>query len=134
MDNHLSKSQESFCENMGLFGVLISATCLGQTFFFMNLHWLAFTFIAIYTLSLIGFILLMKKSHLATTVLIVSSALVFGAELMMLVSLVFSLVLLILFIYLVVTLFLVYGAGIPMALKQKYFTEKAEEDNWAGKI
>jgi len=133
MNEHLSKSGESFCENIGLFGVLLSAACLGQNFVFMTGNWFSIALIGVYSLSLVAYVLLMKKSHRSTLLLCASAVLVLTIELII-VKAVFSLVLVMLLCYLSVTLFLMYGSNIITQLKQKYLDEKNEQNNWVGKI
>lgn len=134
MKNHLSKGQEEFCEYLGLFGVLLSLTCLFQIAFYMTAHWLGFVYIGIYLFATIGFALLMKKHHLSPKLLLTISIFIFLLQVHMLLSLSFSLVLFMLLIYLIVTVVLLYSNNIKSQLQQKYLAEKAEEDNWAGKI
>ena len=129
---HLSKQQESFCENAGLFGMMISAACLIQHLMFMIPHWITFTIIVVYVLCIAGFVLLMKKALVAPRILFISVVLVFLLEALMILTLTFSLVLLILLVYLTVIVALLYTGEIPRQLKQKSIAEKEEEAKWNG--
>ena len=126
----LTKQQESFCENGGLFGVMISITCLIQMMIVMNPHWIPFTIIGIYILCITAFVLLTKKSIHALRLLFISSILVFFMEGFMILSSTFSLVLLILLIYLIVIVALLYTGTIPQQIKKKNIAVLEEEQQW----
>jgi len=128
----LTRQQESFCENAGLFGVMMSIACLAQHLFFMIPHWITFTIIAVYLLCIAGFVMLMKKSVVALRILFISSILVFLLEAFMLLTLTFSLVLLLLLIYLVIAVVLLYTDGVQKKLKEKMIAEKEEAAKWDG--
>jgi predicted membrane protein len=130
----LTKQHESFCENAGLFGTMISITCLAQHLFFMIPHWITFIMAAVYVLCIAGFVLLMKKSVTAFPILFTSVVLVFLLEAFMLVSLTFSLVLLLLLVYLLVIVILLYTNDIQKRLKEKLVAEKEEAAKWNGII
>ena len=132
--NLLTKQQESFCENTGLFGVMISTTCLAQHLFFMIPHWITFIATAVYILCIAGFVLLMKKSVAAFRILIISVVLVFLLEAFMLFTLTFSLVLLLLLFYVLTIVMLLYTGDIPNHLKQKLIDEQEEAAKWSGII
>jgi len=133
MKSHLSKSDESLCENLGLFGVLISSTCLLQNFVIMTDHWFNLILIAVYALSIWSYVLLMKKKHLSVTLLWISGILVLTAELIVMQAL-FSLVLVLLLCYLSITIYLLYGSNLYKILELKKNAEKDEEANWQGRI
>ena len=77
-DQQLQKWQESFCANAGLFGVLLSVTCLLQQLFFFSSQWIVFTAMAcIYGLCVVSFVLLIKKAPSAPLLLLVSGILIF---------------------------------------------------------
>ncbi|MEI9958565.1 MAG: hypothetical protein WDM90_20175 [Ferruginibacter sp.] len=73
----LTKSEESFCENAGLGGLLLSLTCLIQHLFFMEPHWITYSIMGIYILPITGFVLLMKKKANAPSLILVSMILIF---------------------------------------------------------
>jgi len=126
----ITRQQESFCENAGLFGVMISITCLIQTMIFMLPHWFPFTIIAVYILSITGFILLMKKSAHAFRILFTCTILVFLMEAFMLISFTFSLVLVILLTYLIIIVTLLYTGEFQGQLRKKNIAEREEEQKW----
>ncbi|MEP6676566.1 MAG: hypothetical protein ABJA78_15500 [Ferruginibacter sp.] len=130
----LSEEQENFCQRLSIFGILISAACLFQHLFFMTEHWVAFVLIAVYILPLLSYIFLMKQSHYAAVLLIISAGLVFLLELLMSFAGIFSLVLLISLIYLIVSVVLIFSSGFHNVLKRKYLADKAEKAHWADKI
>ncbi|MDB5202014.1 MAG: hypothetical protein JWQ27_1423 [Ferruginibacter sp.] len=99
MDTNLTKSEASFCENAGLAGVLLSLTCLLQQFVFMLPHWISFVIAAVYISSAIGFLLLAKKSAYAFWIILVNTILLFLVESYVMLSMVFLLVLVLLFLY-----------------------------------
>jgi predicted membrane protein len=130
--DYLNKQQESFCENAGLFGVMIAATCLIQMFVVMLPHWVPFTVIAAYIFCIIAFVLLMKKSAMAFRLLFISTILIFLMEILLFFSLTFSLVLFVLLVYLLVIVLLLYMGEIPKRLQQKNIAEKEEAEKWNG--
>ena len=128
--DHLSEKDEAFLSNMGIAGVLLTSTCLIQLILVMEGHWITFTIIGIYLLSLASYILMIKKSATAPPMLLVSAILIFLAEAFLILTLTFSLVLLLLLIYSAVTVALVYTSGIIKKLQQRDLAEKQERDNW----
>ena len=126
----LTKPQESFCENAGLFGTMISITCLAQHLFFMVPHWITFVMIGVYLLCIAAFVLLMKKSAAAFLILFASVVMVFLLEVIMLLTYAYSLVLLLLLLYLVIIIMLLYTGDIPKQLKEKLIDEKEEAAKW----
>ena len=126
----LTKKQESFCENTGLFGVLIAIACLIQHMYFMIPTWITFGMIPVYIVAITSFALLMKKTATASRLLFISTILVFLLEAYMIMSLAFSLVLLILLLYMVVVVTLLYMDEIELQLKKKNRAEKEEAAQW----
>lgn len=130
--DHLTKEQESFCENAGLFGVMTAAACLVQIMVVMLPHWIPFTLIAVYIFCITSFVLLMKKSAMAFRLLFISAILIFLMEVLMFFALTFSLVLFVLLVYLLVVVVLLYMGTIPKRLQQKSIAEKEEAAKWNG--
>lgn len=130
----LTKKQESFCENAGIFGALISATCLIQHIIFMVPGWLTYSIIFVYLLSITGFTLLARRSARAYLLIFISTILIFLVEVLMIVELTFSLVLLIQLIYSVMIIVFMNIDGIQKQLKKKEMNEKAEREKWNGLI
>jgi Ca2+/Na+ antiporter len=130
--DHLTKEQENFCENAGLFGVMTAAACLVQIMVVMLPHWIPFTLIAVYIFCITSFVLLMKKSAMAFRLLFISTILIFLMEVLMFFALTFSLVLFVLLVYLLVVVVLLYMGTIPKRLQQKSIAEKEEAAKWNG--
>lgn len=127
---HLSKEQESFCDNAGLFGALLSITCLVQHLVFMLPHWINYTITGVYILSIVSFILLAKKNAVAPLLLIISAVLVLLLEVFMTLAMAFSLVLVMLLVYLVVITILMYAGGAAKQLKRRHTALKEEAAEW----
>lgn len=130
MEQQLSKQQESFCENAGLFGVLISVACLVQHMVFMIPHWITFAIIAVYLLCITGFALLMKKMPAAPLLLVISAVLILLLGVFMMLALAFSLVLMLLLIYLIVISAVLYGGTTAVQLKKRSIALKEEAAKW----
>jgi len=127
---YLTESEESFCENIGIFGVLISATCLFQAFVFMIPHWITYLIIVVYILSITAFVLLAKKSTIAFPLIISSIVLLLALEVFMFIALAFSLVLLMLLVYSMVTIVLLLLYEMPKKIRKQKNYEKAERERW----
>lgn len=130
MEQQLSKQQENFCENAGLFGVLISVVCLVQHMVFMIPHWITFSIIAVYIFCITGFALLMKKMPAAPLLMAISAVLILLLGVFMTLLLAFSLVLLLLLIYLIVISAVLYGGATAAQLKKRSIAIKEEEAKW----
>jgi predicted membrane protein len=128
----LTKQQESFCENMGLAGVMIAVATLIQHMIFMIPGWITIAIIPVYVLTITGFVLLMRKSVIAQRLLLISAILVLLVEAFMILSLAFSLMVFILFLYLIVIVALLYSGEIQKQLKKKRLAEKEEQERWNG--
>ena len=129
MEN-LSRQQESFCENAGLFGALISITCLVQHLVFMIPHWITYSIAGVYILCITGFILLAKKNASAPLLLLISAVLVLLLEVFMTLALAFSLVLLLLLVYMVVINAVLYGGDTAKQLRKRNAALKEEAAQW----
>lgn len=127
---YLNKQQESFCENAGLFGALLSLACLIQHMVFMIPNWITFSIIPVYILCIVSFVLLMKKQPVAALLLIVSAALILLLEVFMMLSLAFSLVLILLLLYLCVIAVVLYVGGTAAQLKKRQLALKEEAAKW----
>lgn len=130
MEQQLSKQQEGFCENAGLFGVLISVACLVQHMVFMIPGWITYSIIAVYILCITGFILLMKKMPNAPLLLFISAVLILLLGVFMTLMLAFSLVLLLLLLYLIVICAVLYGGTTAVQLKKRSVALKEEAAKW----
>lgn len=131
---HLTKRDEHFCETAGMFGLLLTACCLIQHLYFMLPHWISFSIIAVYIITIVGFTLLMRKSGAAFVVLLISAALVFLVEVTMIITLTFSLILIFLLLYVIIAVALGYASGVPANLRAQSVAKAADEAEWRGKI
>ncbi len=130
MEQHLSKQQESFCDNAGLVGVLISIACLIQYMIFMVPGWITVVIILVYILCITGFVLLMKKNAAAPLLLLLSAVLTFLVEILMMLSLAFSLVLVLLLLYLCAVTAVVYIDETAAQLKKRSIALKQDAAAW----
>mgnify|MGYP000892157230 CR=1 FL=1 len=130
----LTKKEKNYCEYFGIFGTLLSATCLIQHLIFAIPNWLTYPMIPVYILSTIAFILLILQKPAALILLIITAAATAVIEFVYITHAAFSLVVLLLFLYSLIVVVLFYTESIPAKLKQKLAAEKAEADEWAGKI
>ncbi len=128
--DHLNKQQESFCENAGLAGVLLSLTCLIQHMVFMLPHWVMFVIIGVYIFCIAAFILLMKKAAISPLLLLINAGLIFIIEVFMILSLAFSPVIIILLLYVIVIAVVLYMGAIPAQLKKRAMALKEEDARW----
>jgi hypothetical protein len=127
---YLNKQQESFCENAGLAGVLISLTCLIQHMVFMLPHWIMFVIVGVYIFCITAFILLMKKIQTAPLLLLINAGLIFLIEVFMIFSLAFSPVIIILLLYVIVITVVLYMGTIPAQLKKRSIALKEDNAQW----
>jgi ABC-type glycerol-3-phosphate transport system permease component len=88
----------------------------------------------IYIFSILGFVLLALKKVSAPVLLIVSAVFVLIAELILIRSFVFSLVVLLLFLYSTVIVVSLYVEQLPKKLKEQALAEKIENEMWKDKI
>ena len=128
--DHLSEKDEAFLSNMGIAGVLLTAACFVQFLLLMIGHWITFTIMGVYLFALASYILMIRRSVLTPTMLLVSTILIFLMELYMMLAGFISLAPILLLIFSVVTIVLVYNSGIIKKLKQRDLAEKQERDNW----
>jgi len=130
----ITEKQQEFFTYTGTFGALLGATCLVQHMAISRDHWIAYAMMLIYIFSILGFALLALKKVSAPVLLIVSTVLVLVAEVILIKSFVFSLVVLLLFLYSSVIVVLLYVEQLPKKLKQQALAEKMENEIWKDKI
>jgi membrane-bound ClpP family serine protease len=130
----LTKPQQNFCNNAGIAGLLLAITCLIQHLIFMVPHWVAYTMIVAYVITIVAYILLMKENGNAFLLLIICSATLFVLEVYMIMALVFSLVVLLLLLYTAVIAATMYGLGLPQKLIEYNKLQRAEKEKWDGVI
>ena len=130
----LSTGQKNLCEYGGIFGVLLSLTCLVQHLVVAIPGKITNPMIPGYIFAIIAFTLLGLQKTYAAIFLIISGAYVAFTEYQWIKHYAFSLVVLMLFIYHVIIVIALYIEQVPERLKQKKQAEKEEEDLWKGKI
>ena len=134
--DHLTKQQQSFCDNTGLGGVLLALTCLIQHLYLMIPGWLSITMMIVYLFSILSFVFLMRKSVVAPVLLLISTILIFLQEAVMILAMAYSLVLLLLLVYSIVIVMLVFtsSTGLQKNLRLLAAAKKEEQQEWSGKI
>jgi len=132
--NILTSKQQDICTYSGSFGAMISAACFVQLMVISRDHWLAFVLLGINAFAILAFILLALQKAVAPMLLISVAALLFLAKLVYIFSGVFSLVVLISFLYSMVVVALLFVEQLPKKLKEKALAERAEAMAWKDKI
>lgn len=130
----LTNRQKNFCEYGGIFGVLLSLTCLIQHMVVAIPTKVTNPMIPGYLFAILAFTLLGLQKTYAIIFLIISGLYAAFTEYQWMKHYAFSLVVLMLFIYHVIMVVGLFAEQIPERLKQKQLAEKAEEDEWRGKI
>lgn len=126
----LTEKDRDFCEMAGLFGCLITLTCLVQQFIFMEPHWISYSIGLTYLVSLTGFFLLTRKSSWAFPLLLAGSIMTFMMETLTIILMTFSLVLLILLVYLTVSTTLLTMDGIHKRIIKQRKQNLKEAQEW----
>jgi hypothetical protein len=126
----LTQKQESFCNNAGLAGILIAIACLIQHLVMMIPGWITISIIGVYMLSIVAFILLTKKQVQAPLLLLISAILILLLKIFMLVNLTFSLVLVLLLVYLAAIVSVLYVDQYHIALRARAAALKADAAQW----
>ena len=133
MSKLTNKQQELFAYT-GTFGALLATTCLIQHLAIARDHWIAHSLTLIYIYAILSFILLALKKTFAPVLLITCTVLVLLAEVILITSFVFSLVVLLLFLYSTVIVVLLYIEQLPRKLKEQALAEKMEAEMWKDRI
>jgi hypothetical protein len=128
--NTLTNKQQDVCTYTGLFGVLLNTTCLIQLLTIIREHWISYALLAVYSFSVVAFSLLGLQKAIAPWLLILCAIFLFIAEIVFLFSGVFSLVVLLSFMYSVVIVAVLFIEQFPKKLKEKAQAEKAEAMAW----
>ncbi|HWR32690.1 MAG TPA: hypothetical protein VN451_04165 [Chitinophagaceae bacterium] len=132
--NPLTNRQKNICEYGGIFGVLLSLTCLVQHIAVAIPGNITNPMIPGYLFAIAAFTLLGLQKSWSLILIIISAANAAFTEFQWIMHYSFSLVVLMLFIYHVIIIVGVYTEQIPEALKRKQQMKKEEEDEWKGKI
>lgn len=130
----LSSQDEDICSYTGLFGIFIALTCLIQLIVYSTSHWMVFVLLTLYLLCAVAFSMLAFKHRISPLLLIIASVLALAAELYYLLTVVFSVIVTILFIYSVTVTIFLYMTGMPAKLVRLYNEKKAEENQWMDKL
>jgi hypothetical protein len=130
----LTNRQKNLCEYGGIFGVLLSLTCLVQHLVVAIPNKITNPMIPGYLFAIIAFTLLGLQKINAVIFLIISGANAAFTEYQWMKHYAFSLVVLMLFIYHVIIIVAIYVEQVPETLKQKRMAQKEEEDLWKDKI
>jgi hypothetical protein len=129
-----NQKDENLCEYTGLFGILLSLTCLIQHFVVTRSLWITQLMTVGYIFAIIVFLLLALKKPAAPVLLIISAVFSFITQIIWVKGFAFSLVVLLLVLYTAVAVVVLYVEQLPQKLKQKRLAEKEEEELWVGKI
>ncbi|MFN8291621.1 MAG: hypothetical protein U0U70_15295 [Chitinophagaceae bacterium] len=132
--DQLTNRQKNICEYGGVFGVLLSLTCLIQHFIFAIPNKYSNPMIPAYLLCITAFLLLALLKRVALIFLIVSAALTIIIEWRLYSSFAFSLVVLLLFIYNIIILVVIYTEQIPQRLKAMEKAKASEDTYWSDKL
>jgi len=132
--NILTSKQQDICTYSGSFGAMISAACFVQLMVISQDHWLAFVLLGVNLFAVLAFILLALQKAVAPWLLIAVAVLLFLAKLIYVFSGVFSLVVLLSFLYSMVVIAVLFVEQLPKKLREKALAEKAESLAWKDKI
>lgn len=133
-ENELTDRQKNICEYGGLFGILLSLTCLVQHLVAAIPNAITNPMIPAYLLAIAAFLLLAMQKPVCLFFLISSAFLSLVIEWRWMTHYAFSLVVLLLFLYHVIIIVILYTEQIPARLKQIKAWKEAEEDHWKDKI
>jgi hypothetical protein len=132
--NLLNNWQKNVCEYGGIFGVLLSLTCLIQHMVVAIPNSITNPMIPEYLLAITAFALLGFQKAIAPLLIIISTVYAGIVEYLWMSNYAFSLVVLLLFIYHIIIIVAVFTEQIPQKLNQIKKLKKEEKDLWAGKI
>jgi predicted membrane protein len=130
----LSKSKQDFCSYAGTFGVLIGLTCLVQHTLMKGEAWATYLLAGIYIFSIVAFLMFGIQHVISPGLLVISSSLIFFAEMLLIVNGIYSLIVLVFLIYALVITIYSFVEGVPKLLKLKAQAIREEEQEWSGKI
>ena len=128
------ESRNNFCFYAGLFGVLISVATLFQMFVYGSENWMALSVIIAILFSITSYSFLMAKNRFTLPLLLSNSILFLLINILFLLTLSFSLLMVILFLYNTIILTIFWAGGTPAYLKQLYQYKKQEELEWQNKL
>lgn len=132
--NTLTNKQQDICVYTGLFGALLCTTCLIQLIIITKEHWITFLLLGFYIFSILSFIMLGLQKAIAPWLLIASTVFLLFAVAVFIKNRVFSLVVILAFIYSMTLVIFLFMEGLPAKLKEIARAKKAEELAWRDKI
>lgn len=130
----LTERQKEICQYAGAFGILLTLTCLIQHLVVARSVWLSYVMLIAYVMALVSFLLLALLKHIAPWMVIVSGVLAIGLQMIWMMSGLFSLTVLMLFIYHVIIIVMLFTEQIPARLNEKRRLEIQEEMEWYSKL
>ena len=130
----LTERNKSFLNYSGTFGILISLTCLIQHFIYTRPHYITYLLAFVYLYSVITFCMLIAHRAVAYILLIINCVLSLAATLFIFKAGVFTLIVMILFLYSTIMAVVLTVNEIPRLLKQHALFVKSEEEQWRGRI
>ncbi len=134
MNNNQNERLQNICIYGGVFGILISATCLIQLMTYTYYHWAAYALPAVYAISLFVFLFLALQKLFAPLLMIVSTVLSMIAVAFVMIGRVYSLILIVHFLYSLAMTIVIYMENVPALLKYRAGLKKQEELAWRDKI
>ncbi|MCG2617853.1 hypothetical protein LZZ85_26365 [Terrimonas sp. NA20] len=134
MNNNQNERQQNICIYGGVFGILISATCLIQLMTYTYYHWIAYMLPTIYVITLFVFLFLALQKLFAPVLMIISTVLSLIALAFVMIGRVYSLILIVHFLYCLTMTIVIYMENIPGLLKYRATLKKQEELAWKDKI
>jgi hypothetical protein len=132
--NALTNRNKEVCSYLGIFGILISLTCLGQILFFGRESVGLLIFILVYIFSVVAYSLLTAHNTASPILLIVNASLVFILTMLTIIGGLFSPVLILLMIYSAIVTIVIHIDGLPAKFRRNLMAKRAEEEVWRGKI
>ena len=130
----LTAKNKDFCMYAGVFGFMFSLTCLIQHFMFTYPHWITGAFAILYVFSMLSFGLFTAQKNPSPKLLIIDSALLFIASVLLIKVGIISVVVILSFIYTTVIALVSNMEELPKKFKQKELELKAERELWKNKI
>ena len=134
MKGQMNERHQNICIYGGIFGILLSATCLIQLMAYTNSHWIAYTLFSIYAFILFVFVQLSLQRSYAPVLTIIASATSMIAVLYVMIAGFYSLVLILMFLYCLIFTIVIYMENIPAGLKAKARLKKEEDLAWRDKL
>ena len=131
----LSTSQRDICIYTGVFGILLSATCFIQHLIIVGeTSWLTVLLMVGYIFSGIVFSLLIVQHFIAPVLLIINAVVLLAASMVLLFSGLFSLIVILVYIYTTIIMIFIYLEEYPSKFWQNTLMVREERNGWRDKI